>query len=196
MRYLVLSDIHGGVEPLEKALEYFDLFKCDYLVLLGDLLNHGPRNRLPDSYNTLKVVEILNRYSHRTIAVRGNCDSEVDSMMFNFPCNAPYAYIFIPVEGRIVRIFLTHGHLYHFKNSDDLNKIGLSSVDLVLSGHTHLSGIFKTGSGLININPGSLSLPKGGTTAGFGLISEDRVGLYDLGGELYAEHNFVFTNND
>ena len=95
MRYLVLSDIHGGSAELERALNYFDQYQCDYIVLLGDLLNHGPRNRVPDSYQPPKVAEMLNAYSTKIISVRGNCDSEVDSMMFNFPCNAPYGYIIV-----------------------------------------------------------------------------------------------------
>ena len=95
MRYLVLSDIHGGAEELAQALTYFEQYHCDYLVLLGDLLNHGPRNRVPDSYQPPKVAEMLNAISTRIISVRGNCDSEVDGMMFSFPCNAPYGYILV-----------------------------------------------------------------------------------------------------
>ena len=181
MRYLVLSDIHGASEELTHALSYFDYYQCDYLVLLGDLLNHGPRNRVPESYQPPMVAEILNAMSHKIISVRGNCDSEVDSMMFAFPCNAPYGYLLVGKH----KIFLTHGHLHKIES----DQLGLQAGDIVFSGHTHVAGIFVKDNGLININPGSPVLPKGGTKAGFGLILEDRIELRDLDNNLVASHN-------
>ena len=190
MRYLVLSDIHGGCKEALEALSFFDKFGCDYLVLLGDLLNHGPRNRVPSTYDPMNVGEILNRYKDRIISIRGNCDSEVDSMVFDFPCNAPYGYIVIQKENRIVKIFLTHGHLYKLDTLEQIEKIGLKEGDIVLSGHTHVSGIFKKESGVVNINPGSTTLPKGGTQKGFALITEDRIELYSLNGTITDSYNF------
>ncbi len=218
MRYLVLSDIHGGSAELERALTYFDQYQCDYIVLLGDLLNHGPRNRVPDSYQPPKVAEMLNAYSTKIISVRGNCDSEVDSMMFNFPCNAPYGYIIVsqpdevaaasaaanaaaqgvPQRTKTQRIFLTHGHLHKIDSPDGSgmnelrDKLGLHENDIVLSGHTHVAGIFLKPSGLVNINPGSTTIPKGGTKAGFALILEDHIELRDLDNNLVARYDFVF----
>lgn len=196
MRYLVLSDIHGGAEELTKALTYFERYQCDFLVLLGDLLNHGPRNKVPQSYEPPKVAQLLNAMKHKIISVRGNCDSEVDSMMFDFPCNAPYGYILVPSDTGIQRIFLTHGHLHKIDGEgqageEQREKLGLEAGDIVLSGHTHVSGIFKKPNGLININPGSTTLPKGGTKAGFGLILEDRIELRDLADNLIAQYHYV-----
>lgn len=186
MRYLVLSDIHGGADETQKALSYFEKYQCDALVLLGDLLNHGPRNIIPASYNPPKVAECLNQYRQKIISIRGNCDSEVDGMMFNFPCNAPYGYLHIQTEHGLRKIFLTHGHLHPVAQEDkqqalaSMDKLGLSVGDIVLSGHTHISGIFELANGLININPGSITLPKGNTLAGFALILEDRIELRSL----------------
>ncbi|HIV54681.1 MAG TPA: phosphodiesterase [Candidatus Anaerobiospirillum stercoravium] len=196
MRYLVLSDIHGGADELSQALTYFDQYQCDYLVLLGDLLNHGPRNKVPESYEPPKVAQLLNAMNTKIISVRGNCDSEVDSMMFNFPCNAPYGYLLVSTARGVQRIFLTHGHLHKIDSGDGSSanelrdKLGLKHGDIVLSGHTHVAGIFMKPNGLININPGSTTLPKGGTKAGFGLILEDRIELRDLDDNLVAHYSY------
>ncbi len=190
MRYLVLSDIHGGAEELRKALVFFKKFNCDILVLLGDLLNHGPRNKLPSSYDPMIVGNLLNAYKEKIISIRGNCDSEVDGMVFDFPCNAAYGYLFVPVEKEIKKIFLTHGHLHKFETKEQIDKLGLTSGDIVISGHTHVSGIFKKESGVVNINPGSITLPKGGTSKGFCLIGENSVELYDLEGSLLNSYMY------
>ena len=190
MNYLVLSDIHGGAIQAQQALSFFDKFKCDYLVLLGDLLNHGPRNGVPKDYDPMQVGEVLNQYKERIISVRGNCDGEVDSLVFSFPCNAPYGYIVQKSEGKLKKIFLTHGHLYKLDTKEQLLKIGLTENDIVLSGHTHVSGIFKKDSGIVNINPGSTTFPKGGTKAGFALIKDTAIELYDLDGNLVNSHTW------
>lgn len=206
MRYLVISDLHGGSDEVEKALTYKQKYDCDYVVLLGDLLNHGPRNKVPESYQPPKVAQMLNAIKDEIISVRGNCDSEVDSMMFSFPCNGPYGYILVEgansakKNGRgVQRIFLTHGHLHKIE-ADNIeeaealrDKIGLKVNDIVLSGHTHVAGVFKKPNGLININPGSTTLPKGGTKAGFALILEDRIELRALEDDTLVDtYNFIF----
>ena len=187
MCYLVLSDIHGGAEETALALEFYKKFSCDAIVLLGDLLNHGPRNKIPGSYAPMEVTTLLDLYKDKIVAVRGNCDGEVDGMMFSFPCNAPYGYLFIEKDGKIRRIFYTHGHLYDFKTEDGIKKLGLKRGDIVLSGHTHISGVFEYANGIININPGSISIPKGGTAAGFGVIDNDQISLYELNGTKIKE---------
>lgn len=191
MRYLVLSDIHGGSEELAQALGFFERFKCDALVLLGDLLNHGPRNRVPETYAPPKVADLLNAHKEHIISVRGNCDSEVDSMVFSFPCNAAYGWLLIPSSQGLVRVFLTHGHLHKIESAEEIAKLGLTSHDLVLSGHTHISGIFKHASGITSLNPGSTTLPKGGTDKGMALIDEESVKLFNLEGELLHELKFA-----
>ena len=217
MRYLVMSDIHGGAAEVERGLQYFDKYQCDFIVLLGDLLNHGPRNKVPDTYQPPRVAEVLNAVASKIISVRGNCDSEVDGMMFSFPCNAPYGYLTIAdpqapalqasalqsqaQASRLTksqRIFLTHGHLHPVKGNAEMSavaqrdKLGLKEGDIVLSGHTHVSGIFPLENGLININPGSTTLPKGGTKAGFALILEDHIELRDMDDGLVARYDFIF----
>ncbi len=184
MRYLVLSDLHGGFEQTKAALQFFSKMHADVLVLLGDLLNHGPRNRLPSTYEPPQVATLLNSYSNRIIAVRGNCDSEVDSMVFDFPCNAPYAILYQKKDKGLAKIFLTHGHLYDPLQEKDIVKMGLSDGDIILSGHTHVSGIFECAGGVININPGSITLPKNGSAPGFAFVDEVSVALYNLEGKL------------
>ena len=130
---------------------------------------------------------LLDLYKDKIVAVRGNCDGEVDGMMFSFPCNAPYGYLFIEKDGKIRRVFYTHGHLYDFKTEDGIKKLGLKRGDIVLSGHTHISGVFEYANGIININPGSISIPKGGTAAGFGVIDNDQISLYELNGTKIKE---------
>lgn len=199
MRYLVLSDIHGGATETAQALTFFERYQCDGIVLLGDLLNHGPRNVVPESYTPPQVAALLNQYSTKIISVRGNCDSEVDGMMFNFPCNAPYGYLHIVTPSqKIQKIFLTHGHLHPVvkgssaeQGEANKEKLGLKAGDIVLSGHTHVSGVFKLENGLININPGSTTIPKGNTAAGLGLILEDRIELRTLDDQLVATYEFA-----
>lgn len=190
MRYLVLSDIHGGSEELKLALRFFQIFNCDFLILLGDLLNHGPRNKLPASYDPMNVGNLLNQFKEKIISIRGNCDSEVDGMVFDFPCNAAYGYLVVSTSKRIKKIFLTHGHLHKIETKEQISKLGLNEGDIVLSGHTHVSGIFFKESGVININPGSISIPKGGTQKGFALLSENAIELYDLDGNLLNSYKF------
>ncbi len=190
MRYLVLSDIHGSSEELAQALSFFDKLNCDVIVLLGDLLNHGPRNRLPDSYEPPKVAELLNAHKEHIISIRGNCDSEVDGMVFSFPCNAAYGWILVPRKNSLVRVFLTHGHLHKYDTIEEACKLGLKEGDIVLSGHTHVSGIFKKESGVINVNPGSTALPKGGTVKSFGFIDENFIKVFDLQGKELLSLSF------
>lgn len=190
MRYLVLSDIHGGSEELKQALRFFQIFNCDFLILLGDLLNHGPRNKLPASYDPMNVGNLLNQFKEKIISIRGNCDSEVDGMVFDFPCNAAYGYLVVSTSKGIKKIFLTHGHLHKIETKEQISRLGLNEGDIVLSGHTHVSGIFFKESGIININPGSISIPKGGTQKGFALISENAIELYDLDGNLLNSYKY------
>ena len=111
-------------------------------------------------------------------------------MVFDFPCNAAYGYLVVSTSKRIKKIFLTHGHLHKIETKEQISKLGLNEGDIVLSGHTHVSGIFFKESGVININPGSISIPKGGTQKGFALLSENAIELYDLDGNLLNSYKF------
>ncbi len=144
------SDIHGCAESCKLMLERFDEEKADKLFLLGDILYHGPRNDLPAAYAPKEVISMLNARKDKLFCVRGNCDTEVDQMVLEFPIMAEYALLFL--EGRTV--FLTHGHKFNTQNPPALRK-----GDILLHGHTHIMTIDDSRE-YVYLNPGSVSLPK------------------------------------
>ena len=150
MKYLFASDIHGSFAACKAILSRLDAENADRLVLLGDLLYHGPRNPFSEDYNPLAISEMLNTLSPKPFCVRGNCDSEVDQMVLNFPIMADYTLL--PLHnGRIA--FITHGHLFNIHNMPQLNH-----GDLLIHGHTHIHTV-EEHEGILYINPGSASLP-------------------------------------
>ena len=159
MKILFLSDIHGVPSTLEQALATAAPLGYDRIVLLGDLLYHGPRNGVPSFYDPEKVASILNGLKDKIIAVRGNCDAEVDQLMFEFPMMSDYSILDAGSE----TFFLTHGHLW---NERILPPIGIGTV--LAHGHTHISELKKLECGLTIFNPGSVSLPRGGSARSFG----------------------------
>lgn len=159
MRLLFVSDVHGVPSTLEAALAAGEKLGYDRLVLLGDLLYHGPRNGVPNFYDPVRVAEILNALKDRIVAVRGNCDAEVDQMMLTFPIMADYAL----VEAGNETFFCTHGHLW---NEEKLPPLGMGTV--LVHGHTHVPVNKTLACGLRLFNPGSISLPKGGSSRMFG----------------------------
>ena len=161
MRILFLSDIHGVPSALEAAFASASTLGYDRIALLGDLLYHGPRNGVPDLYDPERVAKMLNLRKDRIVAVRGNCDAEVDQMMFEFPMMSDYAVLDADTE----TFFLTHGHLW---NEFRLPPIGMGTV--LVHGHTHVPEQKKLTCGLTIFNPGSVSLPKGGSSCGFGYL--------------------------
>lgn len=144
MKAIIASDIHGNLEYTRKLDELIQKENPQKLILLGDLYYHGPRNNLPDKYNPMEVSEILNKYADIIIAVRGNCDAEVDNMISNFDITKDYEEIIL--DG--IKFYITHGHLL-----DELQDI--IKNDYVFCGHTHVYDLNST-----NINPGSVGLPK------------------------------------
>jgi putative phosphoesterase len=170
MKLFIASDIHGSLSAAELTIEQFERSGADWLILLGDLLYHGPRNPLPDTYNPSRVAECLDKYASRIIAVRGNCDSEVDQMMLSFPIMAGWQQI---IDGKR-RYFLTHGHEYGPENLPRLN-----ADDVLIYGHTHLPRAERLG-GIYYFNPGSVSLPKGGYPASFGILSDNQLQVFSL----------------
>ena len=159
MKIVFMSDIHGVPSALSTALSAADSLGYDRLVLLGDLLYHGPRNGVPNFYDPVKVAEMLNARKDRIVAVRGNCDAEVDQMMFEFPMMSDYAVLAADCE----TFFLTHGHLW---NEARLPPLGMGSV--MAHGHTHIPELKRLDCGLTIFNPGSVALPKGCSTRSFG----------------------------
>lgn len=152
MKLLIASDIHGSAEAASALQEIFAAEQPDKLVLLGDLLYHGPRNPLPQSYDPPAVAQILNGLAQHIVAVRGNCDAEVDQMVLRFPMRADCAILY--VDGRT--IYATHGHLHGPENPPPL-----AQGDVLLCGHTHI-GVAKQQNGFLYLNPGSIALPKDG----------------------------------
>lgn len=154
-----MSDIHGVPSALEAALSAAESLGYDRLVLLGDLLYHGPRNGVPDFYDPEKVAKILNSLKDRIVAVRGNCDAEVDQMMFEFPMMSDCAI----VEAGAETFFLTHGHLWN-----ELRLPPLGTCTALVHGHTHVPESKTLKCGVKIFNPGSVSLPKGGSSRSIG----------------------------
>lgn len=169
MRIIFMSDIHGVPSALEAALKTADALGYDRLVLLGDLLYHGPRNGVPNFYDPVKVAQMLNALKDKIIAIRGNCDAEVDQMMFEFPMMSDYALLDAGNE----KFFLTHGHLW---NEYRLPPVGIGTV--LAHGHTHIPEIKKLECGMTIFNPGSVSLPKGGSNRSIGYFDGERLSHY------------------
>lgn len=177
MKYLVVSDIHGALPRLEKVLTFFNDNHYDMLLILGDILNYGPRNGVPEGLDAPHIVERLNTLADKIVAVRGNCDSEVDQMLLKFPCMSDYSIL---IAGN-KRIFLTHGHKY---NEDNLTGL---SIDIIFFGHTHLWKLDKH-NGVVVCNTGSITFPKGGNVPTFATIEEDQtIVIRDLQGIALAQ---------
>ena len=155
MKIVIASDIHGSAAWCRKLVDAIEQEQPDQVVLLGDLLYHGPRNPLPDGYAPAEVAAMLNGLADRVTAVRGNCDAEVDQMMLEFPCMADSALV---IDGE-TRLFCTHGHVF-----DPEHPPALSEGSLFLSGHTHVK-VDEVRDGIRFVNPGSVSLPKDGTNS-------------------------------
>ena len=153
MKFVIASDIHGSAYWCERLLAFAESQQPDKLLLLGDLLYHGPRNDLPRDYAPKKVIPMLSKWKDRIIAVRGNCEAEVDQMVLPFPCMADFCRVF--ADG--VDVYLTHGH---HENPDNLPPLPQGSV--FLYGHTHVK-LDKTINGIRCLNPGSVSIPKDGS---------------------------------
>ena len=153
MKLVIASDIHGSAYWCGKLMELIEKENPHRIVLLGDLLYHGPRNDLPRDYAPKAVIPMLSRHAGRILAVRGNCEAEVDQMVLPFPCMADYALL----EADGIRMYLTHGHL---KNPDNLPPLPEGSV--FLSGHTHIK-LDEVRSSIRCLNPGSVSIPKDGS---------------------------------
>lgn len=152
MKLMIISDIHGSYSCLKKVIDIFEEEKADKLLILGDILYHGPRNPLPLGHDPKKVVTLLNQYKDKIIAVRGNCDAEVDQMVLEFNIMADYIQFY--VDDRC--FFLTHGHHYDKDHLAYLNK-----GDVLVYGHYHVP-ILEKQDDIFVVNPSSISLPKQG----------------------------------
>lgn len=176
MKYLFVSDIHGCLPALREALDFYRFQRADMLCLLGDILNYGPRNRVPEGLDPQGIAEELNKMADRIVAVRGNCDSEVDQMLLHFPLMQDY--MLLVDNGK--KLLLTHGHVYH---KEHLPRCG---VDAVVYGHTHLWELEREGETLV-CNTGSITFPKGGNPPTMGVYDSGKFLVYTLDGRLLKE---------
>ncbi|MBP3634546.1 MAG: phosphodiesterase [Oscillospiraceae bacterium] len=177
MKWMIASDLHGSAFYTEKLLKAFDLEQAERLVLLGDLLYHGPRNDLPQGYEPKKVIAMLNERKHKILCVRGNCEAEVDQMVLDFPVLADYCIL---CDGGQT-VYATHGHLF---SEDQPPK--LQNGDILLCGHTHIPACTDKGT-YWYLNPGSVSIPKNGSHHGY-MIWENGSFLWkDLDGNVIMQ---------
>ncbi len=179
MKYMIASDIHGSAYYCEMLLKRFDKEKADRLLLLGDLLYHGPRNDLPKEYAPKRVIELLNAYQDVIICVRGNCEAEVDQMGLDFPVMAEYCML---SEGKTL-IMATHGHVYNLDHPPKLQK-----GDVLLHGHTHVPANMATET-FRYLNPGSIAIPKEGSKHSYMTFEDGTFVWKDLEGEEYMHYS-------
>lgn len=173
MKLMIASDIHGSAAYCRKLVEAYKKECADKLILLGDILYHGPRNDLPDGYAPKEVIELLNPLSAEILCVRGNCDTEVDQMVLSFPVLTEQALIF--ADG--VTMLATHGH----KEAPQLKK-----GDILLNGHTHVPE-FKVTETFTRINPGSVSIPKENSCRSYITFENSTFVWKNLDGEIYRQ---------
>ena len=172
MKYIIASDIHGSAFWCEKLCKVIEKENPTKICLLGDLLYHGPRNDLPAGYAPKEVIAMLEPIADRILAIRGNCDAEVDQMVLDFPLMADYRTV--SVEGET--LFLTHGHL---------EGLPIEAGYIVLQGHTHVPLCEHKPGGWWLLNPGSVSIPKEDSPHSYLLLKDGTFYWKSLGGEVY-----------
>ncbi len=177
MKLFFASDIHGSLPAAQQAVEQFILSGANTMILLGDILNHGPRNPVPTGYNPPEVATLLNQFASQIIAVRGNCDSEVDQMLLTFPMMSDFAWVLLPTGARM---FLTHGHLYHDQQLPPL-QVG----DVFVHGHTHIARA-EYRDGLYLLNPGSVTFPRNNGKPSFAILDGHCFTVLSFSGQVLA----------
>ena len=176
MKLFFASDLHGSLPATRRVIDTFLASNADHLILLGDLINFGPRNPLPEGHNPLAVAELLNQYAESIIAVRGNCDSEVDQMLLSFPIMSDYNIVLLPTGKKI---FLTHGHIYNADKRPLLKK-----GDIIAHGHTHITVAEWQGEQIV-FNPGSTTFPRNeGGKPSYGLLDGTNLSVLDFDGNI------------
>lgn len=175
MKLFVASDIHGSAYYCKKMLDTYKKEGAERMLLLGDILYHGPRNDLPKEYAPKEVIAMLNEHKDEIYAVRGNCEAEVDQMVLQFPVMGDYCLL--PLRRKV--IYATHGHVYNENNLPPMKE-----GDILLHGHTHILKAEQR-EGYILLNPGSVSIPKGGNVPSYAILEDGRFTVKDFdGGEI------------
>lgn len=183
MKLMFASDLHGSAYYTKKLLEAYHKEQPKKLLLLGDILYHGPRNDLPQDYAPKEVMDMLNSLADQPLCVRGNCDAEVDQMVLDFPILADYCVLF--EAGKT--IYVTHGHLF-----GETNPPKLQDGDILLTGHTHIPACINHG--YWYLNPGSVSLPKNDSWHGYLTLEDGEFLWKDLDGDVRMQWN-ISTDN-
>lgn len=179
MKLLIASDIHGSSYYCEKLLEAYEKEQAQRIILLGDILYHGPRNDLPAEYAPKKVIQMLNAHKEEIYAVRGNCEAEVDQMVLEFPVLADYMLLFWKDRA----VYVTHGHIYN-----EEKRPPMKARDILLHGHTHVLRAEEK-DGIIILNPGSVSIPKEGNPPTYAVYEDGRFTIRDFEGNTVKEMN-------
>ena len=181
MKLLIVSDIHGDIDSARRILEIYDSKRCDKMLILGDILYFGPRNKLTDSYDPQGVIKLLNERRDIILAVRGNCDAEVDQMVLDFPIMADYCYL--SLDG--LNIFATHGHIHNTSNPPPLR-----AGEILLHGHTHVLKCEEFGNNNFYLNPGSPTYPKESNPKTYMLYENRCFTVRSFDGEVILEKKF------
>ena len=174
MKLMIASDIHGSAKWCRAMINAYREEGADRLLLLGDLLYHGPRNDLPDEYAPKQVIAMLNELKDELLCVRGNCEAEVDQMVLSFPVMADYCALMW--EGKV--IYATHGHKFTKDNPPPLKE-----GDILLCGHTHVPTC-KEHASFTYMNPGSVSLPKENSHHGYIILENGEFTWKDFDGNI------------
>ena len=172
MKYLVVSDIHGDASSVEFIKNIYEKGNFECILNAGDILYHGPRNDLPKDYNPKLCIKLLNELKNNIIAVWGNCEAEVDQMVLDFKINKD-----IDLNINNMKCHMEHGHhldLYEGK------------ADIIISGHTHIP-VLKRENNIIYLNPGSISIPKGGFERSYAIIDDKKITIYDINNKIIYE---------
>ena len=175
MKLLICSDIHGDLDSAQRVIDAFKKESADKILILGDVLYHGPRNDLPSTYAPKAVITLLNAHKDVILCVRGNCDTEVDQMVLEFPILADYAYL--SLDG--LSVFATHGHHHNTKTPPPLR-----AGEILLHGHTHVLKCEEFGVGNLYLNPGSVALPKEGNPRTYMVYENREFTVKDFDGNI------------
>lgn len=179
MKLMIASDIHGSAYFCQQLVDRFHAENPTKLVILGDVLYHGPRNPLPQDYNPQKVAEMLNTIAQHIIWVKGNCDADVDQLLLNFPvCQSATLF----VDGKT--IFASHGHV-HCKDTPP----ALAKGDILVNGHFHVPTAEMFGNDNLYVNCGSVSIPKQNSPHSYLVLQDNTFVWKDLQGQTYKTHN-------
>lgn len=176
MKLVIISDIHGSGYYAKRIKEIVETENPDKIVLLGDLYYHGPRNDLSQEYAPMKVAEVLNSLKEKLLVVKGNCDAEVDEMISEFKFED---HILMEVNDK--KVYFTHGHKYN------IEVIPYDEFDILIYGHIH-QGFIEEKEGFLFANPGSISLPKGGTEHSYLVFDENKLILKNVDGKVIKEY--------